>query len=137
MDNLKLDFLALCDFAMTSAEGKLSIIGIFDRMFVRDVPSSFLRFFIVAIVRGESDSTVKITYLVKTPSKKEALNPKEIMVKIGSSGKANLTVDVANFPLPEVGEYQLIIKADGKELGSTLFYVSKVNTSDPSAKKIN
>lgn len=133
MSDLKLEFLTLCDFAMTSSEGKLSVIGMFDRMFITQTPAKFLRFFIVAIISGKPDSEVKITYSVQSPVKKETLNPKEVNVKIGSGGRANLIVDVANFPLPEIGEYKLFILANGKSLGSNSFFVSK--TSTPSNKK--
>ncbi|MFH0942782.1 MAG: hypothetical protein V1810_01270 [Candidatus Beckwithbacteria bacterium] len=133
MSDLKLEFLTLCDFAMTSSEGKLSVIGMFDRMFVTETPSSFLRFFIVAILTGKPNTEVKISFNIQLPSRKE-VKPKEMTIKISTGGKINIINDVPNFPLPEVGEYKLSLKSGGKNLGSTSFIVSKVSVQ--SNKKI-
>ena len=133
MSDVKLEFLTLCDFAMTSSEGKLSIVGIFDRMFVSQTPAKFSRFFTVAILSGKPNSEAKISFTIQIPSKKELPGPKEMIIKFGSGGRTNLITDVANFPLPEIGEYKLFILANGKSLGSNSFFVSK--TSTPSNKK--
>lgn len=136
MSDLKLEFLTLCDFAMTSSEGKLSVIGMFDRMFVTETPSSFLRFFIVAILTGKPDTEVKISFNIQLPSKKE-VKPKEMTIKISTGGKINIINDVPNFPLPEVGEYKLSLKSGEKNLGSTSFFVSKAPTNANTSKTIN
>jgi len=136
MSDLKLEFLTLCDFAMTSSEGKLSVIGMFDRMFVTETPAKFLRFFIVTIVSGKPEKEAKILFNVQTPSKKKALNPKEVVVKIGSGGRTNIITDVGNFPLPETGEYKLSVTSDGKVLGSISFFASKV-TAQSNKKTVN
>lgn len=127
----------MCDFAMTSREGKLSIIGIFDRMFVVNTPAKFTRFFIVSTLEGEPGSEHKITFNVKTPSGKKLMEGKEMTIKLGGNGKSNTITDISNFPLPEIGEYRLSILEDGKTIDEKIFAVSKVTTeSDTKAQNL-
>ncbi len=139
MSDLEVKLLTLCDFAMTSSDGKLSVIGIFDRMFVPQMPAKFSRFFIVLNLTGKADSDVKILFEIKSPSGEKPMTPKEINIKIGNNGKANIITDVINLPLSEFGEHALSVKSGDKILDSVIFYVSKAgNIGDKkSGKTIN
>jgi len=124
---LKVEFLTLCDYAMMSQEGKLSVMGMFDRMFVRQVPSTFARFFIVAVLSGEAESEYGVVLLIQSPTGKAVVPEKELKVKLGTGGRTNIITDVVNFPLPEIGSYSLKITVGETEIGMLPFMVMQVS----------
>lgn len=130
MAGLQLELLTLCDHALTSKEGKLSIIGIFDRMFVQKVPSSFSRFFIVAVLTGKPDNQHKILLSIKDPQGNEVLpGTREIALKLGSQGRSNIITDVVNLPLSVTGEYRVTLTEEKNKLGEKKFGVIQVGRS--------
>lgn len=134
MKKLELKLLVLCDLASVSREGKLSIIGIFDRIFANKIPSSFIRLFVVATIEGEPSVDYQIKLNIQDPQGKEILPPKFLKVRLGGNGRSNLITDIVNMPLPEFGEYTLSLKSDDKELGNTIFWVSKIESGDDKNK---
>lgn len=134
MADLRLELLILCDHALTSKEGKLSIIGIFDRMFVRKIPSTFARFFVVAILIGKPDSKHNISLSIKDPQGKEVLpKTKEIAIKLGNQGRSNIITDIVNMPLSITGEFTISLSEKGKKLGEKKFSAISIGASN--AKK--
>jgi len=134
---IKTELLTLCDHAMTSQQGKLSVIGLFDRIFVTQLPSKYPRFFIVAIVSGKSGTSHEVELRVKTPTGKALLPKRSVSLKLGGNGKANVLTDVANLTFEEVGEYTIEIVTDEDQVGSTSFFVSKVVPKDQATQKKN
>lgn len=130
MSDLKLELLTLCDHALTSKQGKLSIIGIFDRMFVRKTPSTFARFFVVAVLIGKPDSEHKILLSIKDPQENEVLpKTKEIAIKLGNQGRSNIITDIVNMPLSITGEYTVSLSEKGKKLGEKKFGAIKLGVN--------
>lgn len=121
-----IEFFTLCDYATTSKEGKLSIIGIFDRMFTRQLPSTFARFFIVAILKGEPDSEHQVTLSLTDPDGGDVMPAKQLKIKLGAQGRSNIITDVVNLPLKMAGDHRLQLTSDEKQLGSTTFTVTKI-----------
>ena len=137
MPDLKLKFITLADYATVSEKGKISIIGLFEQMFVKEAPSKFLRCFFVAIIEGKPNSEAKVRFSVKSPSGKEVIPAKDLLIKTGIYGIGNILFDVTNLPLPKTGEYKLSLKSGKKNLGSTSFYVLKARKSgDQRSSKI-
>lgn len=128
--------MTLCDFAQTSQEGKLSIIGIFDRIFANNVPARHSRFFIVSILKGESSSKAKVNLNIKTPTGKFLLPTANLEITFGPNGKANFISDVSNIELPEIGEYQVVLLQDKTEVSSIPFFITKVNVETPVKEKV-
>ena len=124
--SLSTEIFVLCDYASISQDQKLSIVGIFDQFFLANFPTTWPRMFLVAVVRGEANKelpiTLKITPPEKTDSPSEAagvggtnLPDKEIDIKLGPNGKANLITELVNFPLPNPGVYEVEIICDKKQ----------------------
>lgn len=133
MADVKLELLTLCDHALTSKEGKLSIIGIFDRMFVKKTPTTFARFFVVAVFTGKPESQHKIALSIKDPQGKEVLpSTKEIAIKLGSQGRSNIITDIVNMPLSMTGDYTVTLSEKGQKLGEKKFGVIKVGANHAS-----
>lgn len=117
MAEVTVELLTLCDHALTSKEGKLSIIGIFDRMFVRGVPTTFSRFFVVAILNGAPESEHQINLSIQDPQGKEVLpTPKDLKIQLGTQGRSNILTDVVNLPIPMVGEYTIAMREGDNRL---------------------
>lgn len=129
-----LKFLAFCDVANVSREGKLSIIGIFDRIFAAKVPSSFIRLFIVAIFEGKPGSEAKIKLEIADPTGKPVLPPKDLAFRFGTNGKANLITDLVHLPLPVFGQYKISVSANGKKLGEENLWVSQTENRQRGTK---
>jgi hypothetical protein len=137
VSDLTLELLTLCDFALTSKEGKLSLIGIFDRMFVRKTPSTFARFFIVAVLKGKPDSQHQISLSIKDPQGNEVLpKAKEISIKLGSQGRSNIITDIVNMPLPTTGDYRVTLFMKEKKLGEKKLGVINIGPNSTKEEKL-
>lgn len=123
---LTVDLLALCDFALVSQEGKLSLVGMFDRMFVSQLPTTYARFFIVMAVSGKPRSNETVMLRLKAPSGTLVLPEKELTFAIGEGGTANMITDVINLPLTEVGEHSLSLVSGKQTLVTKPLTVMKV-----------
>ncbi len=129
MSKLKSNLLATCDFALTSKEGKLSLIGIFDRIFVNQLPSKYSRFFIVVILQGEEGGQHQINLKITTPSGKDLLKTNPTDLTFSANGKANLITDIANLALDEVGEYKISLESKDKTIASSSLFVTQTSSS--------
>lgn len=130
----QVELLTLSDYAMTSQQGKLSVMGMFERIFVTAVPTKYPRFFVVAILKGKPQSEIEISLQMDAPSGKSVLPKKSLKLKLGSNGKTNIITDVSSLVLPEIGSYKLIL-TDGKdEIGTSEFFVTKVEDQQQQQK---
>lgn len=132
MQPLKLEFLVICDFALTSREGKLSIIGKFDRIFTRNFPSQHARMFLVASFFGEDSSEHQLKFSIKDPSGKELITDKnlEVKVKVSEGGSGNIITDLVNLPLGMAGEHTVSLWENSQKLGETKFTVAQIKENE-------
>lgn len=137
MRNLTTEIIALSNYADFSRDGKLSIIGVFDRIFTDQVPSSFLRGFLVFSIAGaEKESKFKVLITIKDSNDKDVLS-KEIELSTGPTGKGNFIAELVGFPLPTFGEYSISLESSGGEIGKTNFYVTKPENGRKKEKSVN
>lgn len=125
MEKTKIDLLAICDYASISQDNKLSIMGIFEQIFISDTPSTHPQMFIVGIIKGEANKAENITLKIQTPSGVEAIPVQTIPINIGPNGKSNIIASVGNLPLTETGFYKIIISAGKTKMGEKEFGVFK------------
>ena len=136
--SLKTDIFTLCDYATVSREQKLSIIGIFDQFFIADVPASWPKMFLVAVISGEADKEYDITLKIIPPQKTDQGFPdKELKVTLGQNGKANLITELVNFPLPLAGTYEIQILEGKTKIGTLEFKVNKTTATYGGDKVVN
>lgn len=150
MNQLSTEIFVLCDHASISQDQKLSIIGVFDQFFLANVPTTWPRMYLVAVVRGEANKELPITLKITPPPKTDLpseasgeggakLPDKEIQIKLGPNGKANLITELVNFPLPNPGVYKVEILSDKKQVGELMFTVNKTTATyngDQLGKKV-
>jgi len=131
MQTLKVDLFTLCDFALTSQEGKLSVIGMFDRIFVRDLPAQYSRFFVVAVITGQPEAQAQVSLKLEGPEDKTIIPARSIKINLGSNGRANLITDIINLNLSQTGTYHLILSSENKSLAKFKLHVTRVSTNSP------
>ncbi|KKQ42613.1 MAG: hypothetical protein US60_C0015G0024 [Microgenomates group bacterium GW2011_GWC1_37_8] len=122
-NELTLDFLSLCDYAVISRENKLSILGIFDQIFVNSLPSQHPKMFLVGILKGEPASTHNLQLLLKDPLDKDVLPNQELKVKLGTNGNSNFIAELNNLPIKLTGAYKIELFVDKKLLAKKEFNV--------------
>ena len=142
MKNLTTDIFVLCDHALISREQKLSIIGIFDQFFVANLPTSWPKMFLVAVVSGEPQKEYSLKLKLAPPKAGENKLPdKELKVTLGANGKANIMTELANFPLPDAGVYKISLEGEEGTVGELEFRVNKTTPTytgaDLAGKKVS
>lgn len=121
---LHTEIITLCDYALISREGKLSINGIFDELRVQQFPGGIARAFFVATLRGKADTAYKLT--IKTESGKKVINTLNLDVRTSLNGKNNIILELVNLGFEKAGDYKFTIYSGTEEVGSTQLKVMGV-----------
>ena len=141
MKDLTVDLFVLCDYASVSQEQKLSVIGIFDQFFVANLPASWPKMYLVAVIKGEVHSEYPLTLKLTPPKETDQKLPdRELKITLGANGKANIITELVNFPLPLAGVYQVQLLTESHIVGELEFRVNKTTATygqDLKGKKIS
>jgi len=116
-DKVRVDLIALADYAMTSEDKKLSIIGIFDKIFVRTLPTTHARMAFVVTFVGEPNSEETLALRILGPSGNEEFNA-DVKISFGTNGRFNFVSNFEGFPVKEVGTYRFVFEQNKKEVAS-------------------
>lgn len=138
MKQVTLNFLHFCDAANIDSVGKLSILGIFSKIYIGTVPSKFPRFSIVFNLGFKNLEQIKNKIEVKIfdPDKKEISLQQPITVEfivkeedMKKEGDMNLILEIANIEFKTFGTHVVHTYHNGDEIGSKSFLVEerKVN----------
>jgi hypothetical protein len=114
---LHTEIITLCDYALISREGKLSINGIFDELRVQQFPGGIARAFFVATLRGKADTAY--TLKISTETGKKVLNTLNLDIRTSLNGKNNIILELVNLGFEKEGEYKFAIYNGSEEVGST------------------
>ena len=114
---LHTEIITLCDYALISREGKLSVSGIFDELRVQKFPGGISRAFFVATLRGNADTSYKLK--ISTENGKKVVNSLDIEVHTSLNGKNNIILELVNLGFEKEGEYKFVIYHGEDEVGST------------------
>lgn len=125
MKELQVHFMTFCDYAMVSQENKLSIIGIFDELRVKQLPGGLPSAAIVALVKGEPDKSYTLT-IKGDKGNKNVFPPLQVNFRTGISGSTNMTININNMNFTEEGEYRFALIYEKKEIGYTSIKVIHV-----------
>lgn len=117
MNKLHAELIAVADYAMNAEDKKLSVIGIFDKIFVKSLPSHHPRFSFIVTVSGDPLSHEDMKMKIISPTGKDAFSA-DVHVVLGENGKANLISNFEGFPITEVGRYTFALEKNGKSVAS-------------------
>lgn len=130
------EFILLCDYAFIGEGGKLCVIGKFETVFVRDLPSAHPEMFIVAHFTGEANTVHELRLQITDPSGNNIIPPDAPRFKIQLSGygTGNFMHRLFNFPINSAGDYTIAFFENNKKLGQTKISVIRVreqNSAQP------
>lgn len=110
----------LCDHALVSQDGKLSLIGIFDRIAVPGLPIQHPRFFVVAVFdMAPGNHTVRVELLDPTGHSVLQEQGVEIPVNVAALGQSgNLVAELNMLPLEFAGRYDFNLYVGTERAGT-------------------
>ena len=136
-NNIKLNFLHVCDYASFSVGGKLNILGIFKNINTPKVPVVHPQLFVVTnititkpnnagnykeiikIVDNEGDDILKpLEFNLKPSSNKERPGKKKKDIQIG------VVAEINNIQFSKEGNYKVQVNINGKLIGETSLTVT-------------
>jgi hypothetical protein len=119
----------LCDYALTSDDGKLSVMGIFSNMNFASLPNAYPRFFVVMILSLDR-GTHSVRLGIVDPAGQQILpEPPSVDVQVEIAGAdTNLVIDFNNLPFNRGGIYQVQLFLEGRLIHSMPLTVQAVST---------
>jgi hypothetical protein len=136
MAKISTELIALADYAMTGEDKKLSVIGIFDKLFVRALPSNHARMSFVVTFVGTANTSEDVRLKVVTPSGKEDFGA-DVKLSFGENGKFNFVSNFEGFPITETGMYKLVFVQGKSEIVSYALEVIQVKDESNGKKVAN
>lgn len=109
---IRVQLAALADMVITSEDKKLSVIGIFDKMFVKTLPSVHPKMVFVVTLAGEPSKAQQLHLRIIPPSGKDEFAA-DVSFVFGENGKANLLSNFDMFPIKEAGTYEFRLEKQG------------------------
>ncbi|MGI8967980.1 MAG: DUF6941 family protein [Chloroflexota bacterium] len=105
----------LCDYALTSEDGKLSVVGIFSNINFPNLPNAYARFFVVYIITldvGTHDVQIGI---VDPVGQQMLPEPPAVQVNVEApNADTNLVIDFNNLPFQRSGVHQVQLLLAGR-----------------------
>lgn len=124
MKKLKVEIIALADYALIAQDNKVSIMGIFDELRVDKFPAGFVSKYFVATLLGEPGEQYSLSVkLERGDSNHNLLNPTMITAKMSPNGKHNVVMTLQQIGFEKDGEYYFRIYHDKEVVGSTRLQV--------------
>jgi hypothetical protein len=102
----------IADYAMVDQTGKLSLIGIFNRLWAPVFPSMQPVVFLVSAWAGEPNRAVTSELRIWGPSKELIVGGQQ-PVQLGPDGRANGIYRLSPLPLPTPGTYTFELMLEG------------------------
>ncbi|MEP7166854.1 MAG: hypothetical protein ABI758_02670 [Candidatus Woesebacteria bacterium] len=127
------ELVALADYAMTGEDKKLSVIGIFDKLFVRQLPGSHARMSFVVTFIGPANTEEEVKLKIVAPSGKEDFAA-DVKLNFGENGKFNFVSNFEGFPFNEVGTYKFVFVEGKSEIVS--YALDVIQVKDEGGKKV-
>lgn len=124
MSSLKLNRFETCDYAMISQDGKLSVMGIFDRIFVRNLPAQHPSMCFVVVAKGGPGTDHKLKLVITGPAGNK-INEIPINIKTNTEGHFNVIATLNNLPITEQGVLTIECFDDDKKIGTKEVVISR------------
>lgn len=105
----------LADYALTSEDGKLSVLGIFGHINFPSLPNALPRFFVVFIVALEPGAHDVQMGIIDPMGQQMLPEPPQVQVEVEAGGAdTNLVIDFNNLPFERPGIYQVQLLIAGR-----------------------
>lgn len=109
----------LCDYALTSDDGKLSVMGIFGNVNFPSLPNAYPRFFVVIVLSLEAGTHAVELGIVDPAGQQMLPEPPTVEVHVEVPGSdTNLVIDFNNLPFNRSGVHQVQLFLAGRLIHS-------------------
>lgn len=109
---VSIETLVICDLAQITQDGKLNIIGVFERIYAQALPMRYPRFFIVGMLSGEPLSHHTVQFSIMNPRGEHIIRQYEMVTRLGYNSKANVLNDLTGTIFEDTGIYTMTMTVD-------------------------
>ena len=124
MKSAQLVYSILCDDVRLEMGNKLSLMGVFENVFLSSFPAMILRFATVNHWVGAGDYQTQVR--VVSPEGKDVAQSSQSNFRIEPDGYADNVTFFANVALERAGRYSIQTFIDGKMVGERPLYVGVI-----------
>lgn len=124
---MTISFLHFADYAFLTDNGKIGIIGIFDRIYTKAFPTTHGSMFVVGQV-AEIKNEEALSLVIRKGRNELLVQPfvKNLQAMVSPLKTYNFLIGLHNFTFPEAGVYDVVIvSGDGKEVGGKKLVLEK------------
>ena len=129
---MKIELLSLADFAADYG-GKLSVVGIFDTIFARQLPAVHPHCCLAVKLRFDSEESgqKKLRLSICHDDGKLVLPAMEIPIQVAmppglQSNTIQVVANIAGMQIEQFGEYSIDLELDGRHEGTTPLFVRQM-----------
>ena len=121
-------FALFCDYALTSSDGKLSIIGEFDHLHSTYDKATLGKAFLVASFLGTPNNKYDLQVRLINDKNDDELFKQNFNLITSPEGKVNIMIEFQGLTFNKFGMYKAIITEDSKSVLEVQLSVVKVKT---------
>ena len=127
MKSAQLVYSILCDDVRLEMGNKLSLMGIFENVYLPQFPAMLLRFATVNhwVGAGDYETLVRVV----SPDGREVAQSSQSTFRIDPEGYADNVTFFANVALERAGRYSIQTFIDGKIVSQRPLFVAQINQS--------
>jgi hypothetical protein len=130
---MKVELFALCDFAADYG-GKLTVVGIFDSIFARQIPAVHPHCCVAVKLRFEKieEGPKKLRLSISDDDGRPVLPPIEIPIQVAMPPEAHtnaiqVVANIGGMKIDAFGEYSIDLALDGRHEGSIPLFARQMN----------
>ena len=130
---MKVELFALCDFAADYA-GKLTVVGVFDSIFARQMPAVHQHCCVAVKLRFEKieEGQKRVRLSISDDDGKLVLPAMEIPINVAMPPDARtntiqVVANIAGMKIEAYGEYSIDLALDGRHEGSIPLFARQMN----------
>jgi hypothetical protein len=135
---MKVEIFNVCDFATVDMSGKLTMVGVFDRIHAVSAPMAYGTFSLAIRLRFENieegQKRIKLSFVDSDGQQIVPSLEANILVQTPpqeSSSTIHFVTTVMQLIFPKFGEYAVHLAIDGRQEGSTPVFVRQVIPNQP------
>jgi hypothetical protein len=117
--------LLICDATATAPDGKITLYGIFDIIFCRELPLRYAQFSIYWKLFSEESGDISLH--IEKPDGTQLLTPEKIKIDEHIQ-KSQGVYTFGNVEFPVSGPYRIAMVFNDKEIGDTTLLVQTVQS---------
>jgi len=129
---MKLEMFCLCE-AANESQGRLNLLGVFDKIYAKSLPAVHPRMVAVARIRHQetADSSHSVVLTIQPPSKHEPVAELEVNAQFRKAGPegwsvSQLILAIERLRLDEEGAYTVQLSMDGDPVSTIPLFIQKI-----------